>query len=53
MDTKRYGQAIMEKDELLIRAMVMLREINEIYQYPRVEALLALYDSLLKRGRDV
>lgn len=37
-----------KKDQLLIHAIVLLRDIGQIYEFPRVKAVVAQYDQLVK-----
>jgi hypothetical protein len=43
-------QTMTEKDDLLIRAMVLLKGINECYEFPKVKAWLERYEEMMRRG---
>lgn len=49
-DECRCGKAMTTmalKDEMLVRAMVLLKGINECYEFPKVKAWLQRYDGLV------
>lgn len=40
------------KDEMLVRAMVLLKGINECYEFPKVKSWLQRYEGMMKRVMD-
>lgn len=39
---------LQQKDELLIEAMVLIKQVNEAYQWPRLQGWIERYDAMMQ-----